>query len=686
MAEMAEMAEWQRTILHEPSAIYHSRSATQRVNRTMNRARGTQRIVRPGLKKRRPPLACIQCYRRKIKCGRELPACSRCVKAGHGHECAYRGDSSLPVPNYGDHSPPLGTDEIVSRAPAAGEIGTPLIHSSPAKETGIPRTTPGVGMMHFKGRETSTKFYGFSYHLNFYQQFPDLPPFIAQLKAQNPLIDQLRDDIFSVTSRRPRTHPLSEERADEETLGHLIPQRSVADTLVQTYFDRFEVTHRVLNIPVFMAEYNRHWENPRCTPAASVVQFLLVMATAASIHPEIPMSAAGSNSVHDLARRWIEATEAWITSESITPPESGSALMTHCLLLISKRANYLQESDFWTSTGRLVRWAMAAGYHCEAGPSAPISLFHREVRRRLWTTIIELDLQASIERGMPPSIKRSDFSTRMPLNADDDAMQESTEEVPTCQPLSTWTNTSFQVILHRSFATRLDVCSLVNGPQDQADFDQVLRLGDMLVQALRELPAWHSYHTNPRERRTILYVEAMLRTILNQYILLLHIPWAIKTPTTSTSEISRRARLDAAAAILNYTRRLVEGAIVPEPGCRIGLVLAALNICHELYLNSQCSPPEAPDDMISTIPELAEIFLSMVERALLILEKRVTAKLEGLNEYYVLCMVVGLVKSKLWPQSSAASGKEAVERVVRVSMVIQSSTAIHRVHVSQAGS
>ena len=131
----------------------------------------SQRIVRPGLKKRRPPLACIQCYGRKLKCGREMPACSRCVKTGHGHECTYRNDPSLPVSTHSPYLPSVSAEEIVSRVPSVCEMGVPLVHSARARETAtVPQPTPGVGMMHFKGRGASTKFYGFSYHLNFYQQ------------------------------------------------------------------------------------------------------------------------------------------------------------------------------------------------------------------------------------------------------------------------------------------------------------------------------------------------------------------------------------------------------------------------------------------------------------------------------------------------------------------------------------
>lgn len=129
--------------------------------RTMEKPHGhTRRILRPDLKRRRPPLACIQCYSRKIKCSRESPACGRCIRAGKGHECAYRNEPS------DDHPP-------AQSRPSPRPLVTGPTHdgaTSPKHTRYLaPRSVEGR-MAHLKGPETSTKFYGFSYPLNLYQQ------------------------------------------------------------------------------------------------------------------------------------------------------------------------------------------------------------------------------------------------------------------------------------------------------------------------------------------------------------------------------------------------------------------------------------------------------------------------------------------------------------------------------------
>lgn len=55
-----------------------------------------------GSKRRRLALSCVDCRRRKVKCGRETPACVRCVRGGLGEKCQYVAyddrSGALPTP------------------------------------------------------------------------------------------------------------------------------------------------------------------------------------------------------------------------------------------------------------------------------------------------------------------------------------------------------------------------------------------------------------------------------------------------------------------------------------------------------------------------------------------------------------------------------------------------------------
>lgn len=88
---------------------------------------------------------------------------------------------------------------------------------------------------------------------------------------------------------------------------------------------------------------------------------------------------------------------------------------------------------------------------------------------------------------------------------------------------------------------------------------------------------------------------------------------------------------------------------------------------------------EACDQTTMTIfPQVSAFLIENIEKVLNILEKRISLTFNGLNEYYILSMTIGLVKSKLWPESSAKSDQEAAERVIKLCTILQTRQAAIR--------
>jgi hypothetical protein len=81
---------------------------------------------------------------------------------------------------------------------------------------------------------------------------------------------------------------------------------------------------------------------------------------------------------------------------------------------------------------------------------------------------------------------------------------------------------------------------------------------------------------------------------------------------------------------------------------------------------------------ITIFPEISTFLIANVEKVLEILEKRISLTFNGLNEYYIVSMTVGLLKFKLWPESSAKSDKEAAERVIKLCTLLQTRQAAIR--------
>lgn len=57
-------------------------------------------------KRKRRALSCFHCRRRKLRCNREYPSCSRCQTAGHADSCRY-DERTIPSRHAEPSAPPL---------------------------------------------------------------------------------------------------------------------------------------------------------------------------------------------------------------------------------------------------------------------------------------------------------------------------------------------------------------------------------------------------------------------------------------------------------------------------------------------------------------------------------------------------------------------------------------------------
>ena len=83
----------------------------------------------------------------------------------------------------------------------------------------------------------------------------------------------------------------------------------------------------------------------------------------------------------------------------------------------------------WTITGLLIRLAQAQGCHRD-GQQFRLSPYETEMRRRLWWQICKLDVRASEDQGVDPSIIEQNFDTKFPLNINDEDISPTTKETP----------------------------------------------------------------------------------------------------------------------------------------------------------------------------------------------------------------------------------------------------------------
>ncbi|KAJ1716234.1 hypothetical protein NYO67_1544 [Aspergillus flavus] len=81
-------------------------------------------------------------------------------------------------------------------------------------------------------------------------------------------------------------------------------------------------------------------------------------------------------------------------------------------------------------------------------PLPEMPIYHAEMRRRLWSTILELEVQMSMDLCMLPNL--IDFDTTPPSILDDDAFDETTTIYPRQANPLTQPRGSLQIHLRRS--------------------------------------------------------------------------------------------------------------------------------------------------------------------------------------------------------------------------------------------
>ncbi|KAJ9503383.1 hypothetical protein H2202_001537 [Exophiala xenobiotica] len=105
---------------------------------------------------------------------------------------------------------------------------------------------------------------------------------------------------------------------------------------------------------------------------------------------------------------------------------------------------------------------MQMGLHRDPKHFKKMGVLEGELRRRLWATILELDVQAALDAGVPPTLSLDDFDTEAPSNVNDKDIDEQTEALQE-HPATTTTDSSLQRFLIQSLRPRLEVAHRMNG-------------------------------------------------------------------------------------------------------------------------------------------------------------------------------------------------------------------------------
>jgi hypothetical protein len=344
---------------------------------------------------------------------------------------------------------------------------------------------------------------------------------------------------------------------DIQRLVSLLPDRTTTDRLVKVYWETFETIYRILYWPDFWADYYALWENPFAASASFLITVLLVVATVSCVSSQERMSYIGDSSTpRERAIALVEVCEAWLERQS-----QKNIPLAHwqcrCLLLLAKISNTIKKKQTWNIAGNLLRQAMSAGFHRD--PSllgTPMRDIDQELRRRLWATVVELELQVSIERGMPSTLSNMTWDTANVSHVIAEELDQSGREMHPQQPWSPHSTASFLHSSRSSLSLRLSLTGALNDTNSSLTHDDVLKYDEQIMSHIQQITStrtsFKEHETNARHALS----ETVLDLQLRQFLLLLHTPFAVERQPNSRSSVSRLACLNAASTVIETCLKL----------------------------------------------------------------------------------------------------------------------------------
>ncbi|KAK6544470.1 hypothetical protein TWF694_001164 [Orbilia ellipsospora] len=377
----------------------NSTSATKKDERngSQDPANWSETKTKAGKDRKRLPLACIACRRKKIRCSGEKPACKHCVRART--PCVYKQTARKFVPRT-DYMATLDKRmkrmeerllKYVSKDQAAslGPIARSVVKPNPS----VLQASASEAQRNSRKRSADRAF-----------------------------SDEARKKPALVPKVIESTQPLSVKRSQGDVSDEMLeegkdklPTRELQEHLVEVYFECvYGQTYLLLHKPSFM----RRFKNGTVPP-------VLILALCA-------VSARFSN--HPTIRKDMPflAGEDWgIEAGRIVRENFDRANLTNLTVLLLLGLHELGTCNggkSWAYGGMAMRMAYALQLHKEidddplgipashsAPPRNPISFTDREIRRRLMWACFFMDRFNSSGTSRPQFLDEADIHIQLPI-------------------------------------------------------------------------------------------------------------------------------------------------------------------------------------------------------------------------------------------------------------------------------
>lgn len=437
------------------------------------------------------------------------------------------------------------------------EMPTPVSSSELLQETG----QRALGRVHVKG--TRSRYVGIGDRMAIMDHFDESKGFILR-SFKDPEMAPLMQELAAYQNAfQPKQKPhIAISQDGDELIAEMmkaLPSSFLFGILQARYIQNWETIWRVLHIGTFMKDcdtVSKIIEGGTFTLPPSlndwvIPQILAVISTASRLNDSNERGSTTERISDDQISKNIRVIKAWLGGLHGKAHVNFPTLQTRTLLLLTLQSNLASPSELYLESGNLVRNAMIMGLHQDPEPWE-FSVFDKEARRKLWITIVELDLQFSLAAGLPSSVSTTTFHTRELLNVDDQDMTPEMSHYPPSKQLTTYTDGLPQLALSASLPLRLQITNLLGGNLDlNTSAPQLLHLASALEKSLLSLPSPFRTSTTKDKRLHRLFTSISLELSLRRPLLSLYRSIAMSSISEKYPEARKGALRNALSILQN---------------------------------------------------------------------------------------------------------------------------------------
>lgn len=325
-----------------------------------------------------------------------------------------------------------------------------------------------------------------------------------------------------------------------------LPSKHISDQLVDGYLRTIETVYRVLHIPTFKRDYEALWTSGDKPDQAFLVLVKLVLAIGAAVYDE-------NFSLKAAATQWVFEAQTWIAEPNVKKHLHLQGLQIHIILLFAREIDDVAGDSVYMSAGDLYRRAVIMGLHRDPTQLPQKSVYVTEMRRRMWSTILEVCLQSSLMTGAPPLLSLNDFDTQPPSNLDDDQLGL---EAPAPKSETRFTQVSVALALRKTFPVRLSIIKSLNDLHRINSYEETLQLDTELRDCYRAVSRVLQTFKSDSDLDFSQFGLQMVDLLMQRYIAALHIPFFGSSLDQSAFAFSRKVTIEASLRIWYIVRPL----------------------------------------------------------------------------------------------------------------------------------